>query len=195
MNFDFAERVNPALQKHAYTKAIAIAESGLKETPFSNFHSVLGQSLVHQAGSLMNWVDKFYETVSKEIALGALYFEMNEFDINTDVWYIDGFAYTQDGGLDIEDMEWLSDVSEETMTSEEFVLTSYEKLQEVFEAEELDTQELESARDWCEQIIIVRFMELMRTVHLRAKEKDLAWAKLPLYYTIHSYDFVVKSEV
>jgi hypothetical protein len=51
----------------------------------------------------------------------------------------------------------------------------------------------EAARDWCEQLIIARFMELMRAAHLEAARRGLAWAKLPLYFTEHAYDFVVKS--
>jgi len=70
---------------------------------------------------------------------------MNEFDINTDRWYIDGFAYDKDEGHgEQDDME---------------------------------------------------YMELMRAAHLKAKEKKMTWAKLPLYFTEHAYDFVVRSEI
>ena len=105
MNFDFAEQINPYLEKHDYTKAISIAERALKNIPTEEFNSIIDQSLVHQAGSMAIWIDGFHITVSKGIELKALYFEMNEFDINTDTWYIDGFAFGEDGGLDLEDMD------------------------------------------------------------------------------------------
>ena len=37
-------------------------------------------------------------------------------------------------------------------------------------------------------------MELMRLAHLNAKEKKLAWREIPMDFTEHGYDFVVKSE-
>ncbi|MFB9861911.1 hypothetical protein [Rufibacter immobilis] len=74
---------------------------------------------------------------------------MNEFDINTNTWYIDGFAFSEDGGLNLEDMDWLCDVSQETMTTEEYVITGFESLQEAFENIEPDTDEQQDARDWC----------------------------------------------
>jgi hypothetical protein len=81
------------------------------------------------------------------------------------------------------------------MTSEEFVLTGFEKIQTAFENIEIDNDNLQNSRDWCEQIIIARFMELMRTAHLKAKEKNLSWAEIPIYFTEHSYDFIIKSDI
>jgi len=194
MNFDFAEQINPYLEKQDYSKAISIAETALKSIPTTDFHSIIGQSLIGQAGGVANWINDFYRNVSKVIESKALYFEMNEFDINTDAWYIDGFAFSEDGGLNLEDMDWLCDVSQETMTTEEYVITGYENLQEAFENIEPDTDELQDARDWSEQLVIARFMELMNAAHKEAKEQNMEWAELPLYFTEHSYDFIVKSE-
>ena len=121
---------------------------------------------------------------------------MNEFDINTDTWYIDSFAFNHDGGLDLEDMEWLCDFETDSQseTKTVFQIKGFEKLQTAFETTELDTDNLQDARDWCEQLVIARFMELMRTAHLTAKQKGHSWATTPIYFTEHSYDFVVKSE-
>lgn len=93
-------------------------------------------------------------------------------------------------------MEWLCDFEADSQTETEtvFAIEGLEKVQTAFETIELDTDNLQHARDWCEQIIIVRFMELMRTAHLAAKQKNFAWATIPIYFTEHSYDFIVKSE-
>ena len=126
----------------------------------------------------------------------ALYFEMNEFDINTTHWYIDGVALSKDGGLDLSDMEWLCDyeIDSQTEIDEVFLIEGYEKLQTAFEEIPLETDDLQNARDWCEQIVITRYMELMRTAHLIAKNKGFGWAVIPTYFTEHSYDFVVRSK-
>lgn len=194
MNFEFAEQINPHLERQEYSKAISTAEAALKNIPTTEFHSVIGESLVFQAEGVAKWIDDFYRTVSKSVEPKALYFEMNEFDINTNTWYIDGFAFSEDGGLNLEDMDWLCEVSQETMTSMEYMITGYEKLQDAFENIEADTDDLQDARGWCEQLIIARFMELMSAAHSEAKKQNMKWADLPLYFTEHSYDFIVKSE-
>jgi hypothetical protein len=196
MNVDFAEQINPDLEKLDFKKAISIGESELQKLPKTDFHSIIGTTLTEQAESLAAWVDNFYKIASKKLDIKSLYFEMNEFDINTDTWYIDSFAFSQDGGLDLEDMEWLCDFETDSQSETEtvFQIEGLEKLQKAFETLELDTDNLQDARDWCEQIIIAKFMELMKTAHLTAKQKGYSWATIPIYFTEHSYDFVVKSE-
>jgi hypothetical protein len=195
MNFEFAEQINPDLEELNFGKALSIAETELKKIPSTDFHYVLDKSLVGQVDSLVSWVDNFYNLATKKNKVEALYFEMNEFDINTDHWYIDSFAFSNDGGLDLEDMEWLCDFDTNSQLETEtvFKIDNYEKLQEAFYNIKLDTDDLQNARDWCEQIIITRFMELMRATHLIAKSRNLNWAKIPTYFTEHSYDFIAKS--
>lgn len=193
MNFNFAEKINPSLEKFDFIKAIQVAETALAKIPTTDFHAITGESLLHHVEDLAFWIEEFYQSVSAGMPVKALYFEMNEFDINTDLWYIDGFAYEEDGGLDPVDMEWLADVSSDAITEDQYALTGYEQLQEAFENAEFGVEDTQKARDWCEQLVITRFMELMRTTHLKAKEIKLGWAALPIYYTEHAYDFIVRS--
>src|SRR5690348_6991154 len=111
MNFSFAEKINPSLEKFDFIKAIQVVETALAKIPATDFHAITGKSLLHHVDDLAFWIEEFYQSVSESMPVKALYFEMNEFDINTDLWYIDGFAYEEDGGLDPVDMEWLADVS------------------------------------------------------------------------------------
>lgn len=194
MNFEFAEQINPSLENFNFAQALEIAETNLHKLPSTDFHEVLGKSLLPQVASLVQWIDKFYKKTRKKIDIKALYFELIEFDINTDIWSIAGFAFREDGGLNLDDMEWLCSVTRETMTKKEFILIGYENLQSAFKNIELETDNIQNARDWCEQIIIIRFMELMWTAHLLAKEKKLVWEATPIYFTEHSYSFIVKSE-
>lgn len=196
MNFDFAEQINPELEKLDFEKAISIGETELKKLPTTDFHSIIGKTLTEQAENLAAWVDNFYKIASKKLDIKSLYFEMNEFDINTDSWYINSFAYSQDGGLDLEDMDWLGDFEADSQSETEtvFQIEGLETLQTAFESIELETDNLQDSRDWCEQIVIAKFMELMRTAHLTANQKGYSWASTPIYFTEHSYDFVVKSE-
>lgn len=201
MNFEFAEQINSDLENLDFEKAINTAEKELEKITKTEFHEIIGKQFTNPIEDLANWIDKFHKEISKKIEIKTMYFEMNEFDINTDVWYIDGIAYNEDGGLDLDDMEWLSDCTRDVMTTKEFVLTGYEKFQSLFEAiEEMEendewTDEMQDARDWCEQIIISRFMQLMKQAHENAKERNLDWANFPIYFTEHAYNFIVKSYV
>ena len=190
------QQINPDLEKLNFDKAINIGETELRKLPNTDFHFILEKSLVDQADDLATWTEAFYNLATKKNKVGALYFEMNEFDINTDHWYIDSFAFSNDGGLDLDDMEWLCDFDTDSQSETEtvFKLHGYEKLQDAFQNIELDKDDLQNARDWCEQIVIARFMELMTTAHKIAKTKKLNWATVPIYFTEHSYDFIVKSD-
>ena len=196
MNFEFAEQINPDLELLNFDKALNTAQTELRKLPKTKFHNVLDKSLIGQADDLASWVENFYKLAAKKNKVETLYFELNEFDINTDLWYIDAFAFNNDGGLDLDDMEWLCDFDTDNQTETEtvFKIEGYEELQDAFENIELDTDDLQNARDWCEQIVISRFMELMTASHKIAKTKKLNWATIPIYFTEHSYDFIVKSD-
>ena len=104
----------------------------------------------------MTWIDNFYQVISKKFEIKAFYFEMNEFDINTDTWYIDGFSYGKDGGLDLDDMDWLSDFTRDRMASTKFILTGFEKLQNAFKNSRLKPATITKLKGWCEQIVIAK---------------------------------------
>jgi len=193
MNFEFAEQINPFLEHLDFVNALEIAESSLTKIPPTEFHYIIGKSLINQTDSMTTWIDDFYKKTANKINIKAMYFEMIEFDINFQIWDIDGFAYDVDGGLDLNDMEWICDFTDETTTQKAFILKGYEKLQYAFANIALTNKYLQDARDWCEQIIIARYMELMRAAHVKAKDKNLAWAKIPMYFTEHDYDFIVRS--
>jgi hypothetical protein len=191
MNFEFGEAINPYLEKAEFNKAIKLAENKLAAIPATPFHDIIGKSFLSQASNLSLWIDNFYKASTEDFLIKALYFEMTEFDINTDEWSIDGFAYPEDGGL--EDTEWLAEFEGVAVSEGAFILKGFETLQVAFENAELDSDDEQNARDWCEQLIIARYMQLIHAAHQHAKEKDFAWSLIPVYCTEHAYDFIVKS--
>lgn len=196
MNVDFCLQINDDLAKLDFAKAIQTAESKLRELPVTDFHAVLGLSFTGQTAEVAAWIEHFFQKSSEKITVKSLYFEMNEFDINTYEWYIDGFAYSKDDGLNLNDMEWLGDFETFAQVETHTLLTlqGFEKIQDAFETIEPDSQQMQDAKDWCEQIIIARYMELMHAAHTMAKQKQMKWAAVPIYFTEHAYDFVVRSE-
>src|SRR5690554_3451516 len=93
MNFDFAEEINQNLEQLDFETAISRAENQLNKIPQTDFHEIIGKSLTKQSEELAGWIQEFYIKASEKLEIKSLYFEMNEFDINTEIWYIDGFAY------------------------------------------------------------------------------------------------------
>lgn len=191
MNFEFGEVINPYLEKAEFDQAIQLAESKLAAIPTTPFHTIISKSLLAQASSFCLWIDAFHKANSEAFPIKALYFEMTEFDINTDEWSIDGFGYPEDGGS--EDIEWLASSDELAISESAFILKDCEILQEAFEENEADSGDEQDAQDWCEQIIIARYMQLVHAAHQLAKEKKLPWALLPVYCTEHGYDFIIRS--
>jgi len=201
--FECAEKIDPSLKKLDFEKVIEIAEAELRKFPNSDFQVVLDASFAHLAGDLADWIDQYYQAISKKMKVVSLYFEANEFTLNTDVWYIDGFAYAEDGGLD--DIDWLSNWESDTQNEmgSVFQITNLETLQAPYAKYNKnapqyvwqENDEVEEARNWCTCIIIARFMELMRKAHLVAKEKQYSWAESRIYFTgIHDFSTVVKTE-
>ena len=201
MNFNFAEKINPSLEDFDFDAALQIAEAALNMLPITAFHAVCGRSLVYSVPKLATWIDDFYHQAKKRCAACALYFELNEFDVNTKAWFIHGFAYEK-CELDTFDSDWLSDWATDTHVTigPDFHIFSLGDVQAAFASiKGLKnrgewTVEMEDAKDWCEQIILIRFMELMRATHLYAKQNLLGWSDIPIFFTEHDYDFILKSE-
>ncbi|MDF7812256.1 hypothetical protein [Hymenobacter sp. YC55] len=194
MNSDLFDHAGAYVKSGNLKQAIDQAELKLRGLDETYFHPILGSNLLHQSEEVVNWIDSFYSEVSQKRPVHALYFEMNGFDINTDQWYIDGFAYEEAGTS--EDVDWLADWKEDMATHQPFVLTGFELMQEAFEAymDEEEPDELEEARDLAELLVVLRLQELLAQVHQVAKIKKLAWGIVPLFATAHDYDIVFESK-
>ncbi|SDX37807.1 hypothetical protein [Hymenobacter psychrophilus] len=187
VNFEFAKLLNSYLLRGEIAQAIELAENQLAAIPLSPFHQIAGRSLLDQTHTLCHWADEFHRSVDVNQPVKALYFELTEFDVNTDEWAIDGFAYTADYGLATAE-DWLPDYC--AASENALILEGYESLQEAFEELEIESDDLQNARDWCEQLIIARYMQLLQAARTEAKRQGLAWAALPAYCTEHGYDFI-----
>ncbi|MBW3129409.1 hypothetical protein [Hymenobacter profundi] len=191
MDFALFDSFQGLIQEGKLKEAIAQAECKLRSLETTYFHVVLGTSILYQQQNVMTWLDAFYQSVSPRMPVGALYVEMNAFDINTEEWYFDGFAYEEAGTR--EDAEWLTNWSADTTTEEHLVLGGFESVQEAFETyfyEEKVSENLEQAHDVAEILVILRIQELLEEVHQVAESRGLAWGAIPLLVTAHGYDLL-----
>jgi len=195
MDFDLAGEVKKLVEASSIDKAIELAENELKKIPATGFHKVLGRDFLNVTDDLVEFVNHFYAEATKEIEVKAIYSEMNGFTINYDVWFLDLFAFKTCEGL--EDTDWLAD--DDFSIRESLVLSGMEDIQAVYEDymknEKWSDKDLENAMEVCEIIIVLRLQELFKTTVDSAIQKQLKWAKVPIFATAHDYDILYSSNL
>ena len=196
MNFELADDIGKLLKDDNLDKAILLVETKLKELTPTDFNKLLGKNLLHQTDKLVDYFTDFHKKVKSNLDIKAIYGEMNSFTINCDLWFLDLFVYDKVGGLD--DTDWLADWEEGNSTEERFPLTGYEELQKVYQDyqdnEKYSDSKIQAASDLAELLIMLRYQELIRAVTRTAKQKDLPWATIPVFATVHdNYDTVYKA--
>jgi len=196
MNFELAEELNALLTADKLTEAITLAESRLRQLEPTDFNTILNKNLTHLSPSLADYLDSFYKRVIKKIKVEALYCEMNGFTINTDLWFLDGFAYDKFGGVD--DFDWLADWEEGNSTEESFVLTGLEDLQVIYEdymrKEKWREKKQQDASDICELLVILRLQELLKETVKSGRQMKMEWVNVPVFVTAHDYyDIIYKA--
>lgn len=60
MNFEFADKINSALEILDFKKALHTAETELRKISTTPFHEILDKSLTEQAGDLATWAENFF---------------------------------------------------------------------------------------------------------------------------------------
>ncbi|OON66906.1 hypothetical protein [Hymenobacter sp. CRA2] len=194
MNFELITEIESYLSRKQLTEAIALCETRLRALPETDFHAMLGCTMLAQTQDATAWLEALYQKVVQAQPVAVLYAELNGFAFNTDEWYADGIAYPQRGPLD--DLDWLGEWHRGMASAEPLVIHDMEALQEAFEEHfDLDDEDapLEAARDLTYMLVILRFQELMAQAHAAAKAQGLPWAALPVLATAHGHDFVYES--
>jgi hypothetical protein len=152
------------------------------------FAPLVDLDFLHHTENAAAFLIEFVHAARETIDLQAIYFEMNGFDINTDLWWFSGFGYETEG--DIWDLEWLADWQAETDGA--LALTGMEVLQEAFAQHQGSGHLLymDIAAELSTYLITCRFMELISAAHALAAEEDEIVAKLPVLATAHDFDIV-----
>jgi hypothetical protein len=182
---DVYEELIPLLADNKLTEAINWCETELKKSSNPSDELFIDRNLDHLIIPLKNWVDKFYNRVSKNIIIEAMYSEVNGFTINPDLWFADLFAYDNYQG--ITDMDWLADWEEENVTMQDsFVITGLEDLQKVYEQD--GEGSLISSF-----LIILLFQDLFKKAVDKARQENLPWANIPIIVTAHDWELIYQT--
>jgi len=97
MNVDRRQKVDAQLRNKDINGAIHDLEQGLIEIDDENFNILVGANFSNQPSAVLSKISEFAAHCDNSFNLGAIYLEMNGFDINHDRWFFDFFGYDQYG--------------------------------------------------------------------------------------------------
>jgi hypothetical protein len=182
------------VKKAQLDKAICVTEKKLSKLSETDYHVVLGRSWQGQGEVAARWLQTLAKTADQKFPVSAIYCEMNRFEINTDEWYIDGFAYDRIG--DPDDLGWLSSWQESA--SSRFVLDGMDDLKAVFQRDYMDTEVPDSAINAPSELAILlltlRMQELVNVAAHFAWKQDWLREEIPVLSAAHETGMICISK-
>ncbi len=179
--FELQEQLTPILQAGDLPQCERTVAATLAALPRSPFHIILDLSITSDPKEVAAGFDEFFQQMSESFKIGSAYAEMNGFDINTDLWFCQPFAFEQYGGHD--DYDWLSDWQGETESG--FPIEGLESLQEVYASDAFRDTRFDDACSVTSLLVVIRFQDLIRRAAPHMQKLSF-----PLLATAHDYDFI-----
>jgi len=186
--FEIANQITPDVRKGDIYSSISTVISELNKIPDTPFHNILNLSFKNKPQEIADYIAEFIEKERERIDIKSVYIEMNDFDINPDIWFFDLFAYKIHGGHD--DYDWLSNWHSDNCES--IALVGLEELQKIYEnyedgryEEEENEENYSNARDLASLIVLLYFQKLIKEA--AALIDNL---KIPILVTAHGYDLI-----
>lgn len=167
-------------------RAIEYCEAQLKRLPQSDFHKALGRDWLEQSEATLRWLTKLHSDAAARFEPRALYCEMNRFDINTERWYLDGFAYEAVGNP--AELSWLTGHQHTTTDGQALVLDGMDDLQQAYgRLQELNSvsPELEAASEMATVLLTLRMQELVQAAAQQAWEHGTIPDTVPILAAAH----------
>lgn len=181
--FQAIERLIPQLRANDLAGCEAAACDALRALPKTPFHIAADLVITNNPVDAARHFDAFYLEESERMSIGAVYTEMNGFDINPDRWYCDLFAYTDDGGMD--DFDWLSEWQSELF--DEYTITGLEPLQAVYASQAFRDPVNRDASYLSSLVVVTKFQRFMQRAI-----KEMNALRAPLYVTAHDFDYIAR---
>jgi len=161
-----------------------------RETPF---HAVLDRTFLGQVDQAATWLAEVYDSGAKGFGVTALSVEMIGFDINTDQWSLECFAFSMPRGELFEDLEY--NLAEyEDAEENEFILVGMEDLQAAYEQTDIgdllvseapqDKQLLEAV-SIASDLVTARMQELIAAAHREASRRGHPVGRVPVFANSH----------
>jgi len=181
--FKLQDELEPVLRAGELEECDSHIAQTLRGLPVSPFHQVLDLQFTNPPKEVAAQFDAFFRKEQKRFSIQAAYTETNGFDINTDCWYFDFFAYKAYGGTT--DFAWICDW--QSTSWPDMALTGMETLQDVYASDAFGEESFDEASNLCSLLVVSRFQlliaksaPLMRELHF------------PLLATGHDFNYIAE---
>jgi hypothetical protein len=181
--FDTMNRLTPQLRAGDLAGCESRAIETLLALPESPFHVVAQLDIANSPEDIAVHFDRFIAKEAPRFGINAIYTEMNGYDINTDRWYCDLFAYETDGG--VEDFDWLADWQSEYF--DDYTIRGFETLQAVYASDAFHQDHYRDAAYLAGLVVVAKFQRFMQSATFSMKQLNI-----PLYATAHEYDYIAR---
>jgi hypothetical protein len=184
VSFELQKQLKPVLRAGDIERCERVIAERLAAMPRSPFHIALDLRITNSPSDIARHFDRFFNREAQRFTLAAGYTEMNGFDINTDRWYFDMFAYDNYGGHD--DYGWLADWNSESFN--QMTITGLEPLQEVYDSPAFSERSFDDQCSIAGLLVVVKFQDLIRRAAPLMQQ-----LQFPLLSTAHDYDFIYET--
>jgi hypothetical protein len=182
--FEIQDELEPVLRLGDTARCERTVAERLAALPPSPFHLAIDLNISNSPEEIAEHFDGFFRQEADRFEIGAVYTEMNGFDINPDRWFFDVFAFTEYGGH--EDYDWLTDWQSETYP--ELTITGLESLQQVYEGRAFRDPRFKDAGYVAGLLVVTKFQDLIRRAAPLMRE-----LRFPLLATAHDYEFIYEA--
>jgi hypothetical protein len=192
-DWSFQNILETFLQANEIDKAISVCETKLITIPVTPFHNIIGKDLLKSRNSLATWMMDYYlEAIQKLKKIEAIYFEMNGFSINPNLWYVNGFAFRNI--MDYKTGNWKKGKVYDRYDNR-FIITGLEDLQDVFAfacEDESFRDKYAEAKFYCQYAIVLRLQQLFEEAYKELRNYEVG--RIPIFVTAHDYSIIYKVE-
>jgi hypothetical protein len=169
--------------------AVQYLERGLNNCTSARFRELVSGNFSNDPTDIAKEIGRFIHECEKSFPVGAVYLEMNGFDINPDRWYFDFFGY-RNYVEDPEDLGWLSDWDSREWP--DTTLTGLKNVQSDFawytghETQGYKDHDAQEAAGFAELLVMCKFSGLVE----EAVKTGLIKKHVPILATAHDFDIV-----
>jgi hypothetical protein len=162
----------------------------LASLPATEYHKAAARSWLPQTEEAARWLADFYRKARRKLQPRAIYCEMNSFEINPDVWYVDGFAYDFFG--EPADPGWLCGWQKSTGERGSLVLRGMDDLQALFARDYAGAPpaNVRASSEVVMHLLTLRMQELIHAAAQLARRWGRLPEDVPVLAAVHDSDLI-----
>jgi hypothetical protein len=176
-------RLLPSIRAGDFESCEKVVLAQMQSLPRSPFDIAATLAISNDPSDAARPFDRFFRAEVQRFKVAAAYTEMNGFDINTDHWYCDLFAYYSYGGHD--DYEWLCNPP--SLRSQEYVIKGLETLQAIYASDAFKADSFRESAEMCTLLVLIKFQRFIKRAAVQMTE-----LKFPLLATAHDFDLIAE---